>query len=60
VSFFETLTLCPAATRINFTIPEATPSGQYLVRIEHIGLHVAQSANGAQVRTFCLDICSSS
>jgi hypothetical protein len=27
--------------RINFTIPESTPPGEYLVRYEHIGLHEA-------------------
>lgn len=26
---------------VNFTIPKATPSGQYLLRVEHIALHIA-------------------
>ncbi|OAA61090.1 Glycoside hydrolase, family 61 [Niveomyces insectorum RCEF 264] len=35
------------------TIPKCLPDGDYLVRIEHIGLHVAQSAGGAQFYISC-------
>jgi len=38
---------------VSFTIPKNTPSGDYLVRAEHIGLHVAQSAGGAQFYVGC-------
>lgn len=40
-------------TTLGFTIPEATPSGDYLARIEHIGLHAASQANGAQFYLSC-------
>ena len=33
---------------VSFTLPTALPSGQYLVRMEAIALHVAQSYGGAQ------------
>ena len=32
-----------------FTVPKDTPTGDYLIRIEHIALHVAQSEGGAQL-----------
>lgn len=38
---------------MTFTIPAATPSGDYLIRVEHIGLHVAQSVGGAQFYISC-------
>ncbi|MCJ1312645.1 hypothetical protein MMC25_006320 [Agyrium rufum] len=41
------------ATQVNFTVPKATPTGQYLVRIEHIALHSASSAGGAQFYLSC-------
>ncbi|KAG8922451.1 hypothetical protein FRC02_011850 [Tulasnella sp. 418] len=37
----------------SFTIPSSVPTGQYLVRIEHIALHVAQSFGGAQFYIAC-------
>ncbi|KJA15577.1 lytic polysaccharide monooxygenase [Hypholoma sublateritium FD-334 SS-4] len=37
----------------NFTLPEALPSGQYLVRIEQIALHVASTFGGAQFYLSC-------
>lgn len=40
-------------TLVNFTIPKATPSGDYLFRVEQIGLHVAQSLGGAQFYLSC-------
>ena len=44
-----------------FTVPKNLPSGQYLVRIEQIALHVAQTYGGAQfyVRLYtseCVDM----
>ena len=41
------------AKQVTFTVPKATPSGEYLVRIEHIGLHVAQSSGAAQFYISC-------
>ena len=38
---------------VNFTVPAATPNGEYLFRVEHIGLHVAQSTGGAQFYISC-------
>jgi len=38
---------------VNFTIPAQLPSGQYLVRMEAIALHVAQSFGGAQFYIAC-------
>ncbi|EIM89471.1 uncharacterized protein STEHIDRAFT_118693 [Stereum hirsutum FP-91666 SS1] len=38
---------------VTFPIPSELPSGQYLVRIEHIALHVAQSYGGAQFYIAC-------
>lgn len=35
------------------TIPKCIPDGDYLFRIEHIGLHVAQSKGGAQFYISC-------
>ncbi len=34
---------------VNFTIPKSLPSGQYLLRLEQIALHVAGTYQGAQV-----------
>jgi hypothetical protein len=42
-----------AATTVTFKIPAGTPSGDYLFRVEHIGLHVAQSVGGAQFYISC-------
>ncbi|QRV79179.1 glycoside hydrolase family 61 protein [Ceratobasidium sp. AG-Ba] len=39
-----------------FKIPANTPPGQYLLRIEHIGLHVASSVGGAQFYISCAQI----
>ncbi|MCJ1442877.1 MAG: hypothetical protein MMC23_003374 [Stictis urceolatum] len=41
------------ATKVNFTIPKTTPSGNYLVRVEQIALHVAQSEGAAQFYLSC-------
>ncbi|KAH8109565.1 glycoside hydrolase family 61 protein [Phellopilus nigrolimitatus] len=38
---------------VTFTLPEALPSGQYLVRMEAIALHVASTYGGAQFYLSC-------
>ncbi|TFY82510.1 hypothetical protein EWM64_g1501 [Hericium alpestre] len=38
---------------VNFTLPTALPSGQYLVRMEAIALHVAPTFGGAQFYLSC-------
>jgi hypothetical protein len=43
-------------TSWNFTIPAEVPSGDYLVRFEHIGLHVASTVNGAQFYISCSQV----
>jgi hypothetical protein len=43
-------------TSVPFTIPAATPPGDYLFRIEHIGLHSASGKNGAQFYISCAQI----
>lgn len=43
-------------TTVPFTIPAATPPGDYLFRIEHIGLHSATAAKGAQFYISCAQI----
>ncbi|KAE9375896.1 lytic polysaccharide monooxygenase [Stipitochalara longipes BDJ] len=42
-----------SATSVSFTIPAAVPAGDYLFRIEHIGLHAASGVNGAQFYISC-------
>ncbi|KAL9082397.1 MAG: hypothetical protein Q9165_008902 [Trypethelium subeluteriae] len=37
------------ASSVTFTVPKDLPTGDYLIRIEHIALHVASSAGGAQL-----------
>ncbi|KAJ7289511.1 glycosyl hydrolase family 61-domain-containing protein [Mycena rebaudengoi] len=43
-------------TQVTFPIPPATPSGQYLIRIEHIALHVATTFGGAQFYIACAQV----
>ncbi|KAF7333713.1 hypothetical protein MVEN_02327700 [Mycena venus] len=43
-------------TQVTFPIPSETPSGQYLIRIEHIALHVASSFGGAQFYIACAQV----
>ncbi|KII84290.1 glycoside hydrolase family 61 protein [Plicaturopsis crispa FD-325 SS-3] len=38
---------------VSFTVPEALPTGQYLVRMEAIALHVASTFGGAQFYLSC-------
>ncbi|KAF2476502.1 uncharacterized protein BDR25DRAFT_375416 [Lindgomyces ingoldianus] len=44
------------AKQATVTIPKSLPSGDYLFRIEHIGLHSAGSAGGAQFYISCAQI----
>ncbi|KAK4216529.1 glycoside hydrolase [Rhypophila decipiens] len=43
-------------TTVNATIPAATPSGEYLLRVEQIALHMAMQANKAQFYLACSQI----
>ncbi|KAJ7121476.1 glycosyl hydrolase family 61-domain-containing protein [Mycena epipterygia] len=43
-------------SQVTFPIPAETPSGQYLIRIEHIALHVASSYGGAQFYIACAQV----
>ncbi|KAI2625589.1 glycoside hydrolase family 61 protein [Hypoxylon sp. NC1633] len=41
---------------VQVTIPKAVPSGRYLVRVESIALHQAQSVGGAQFYLSCAQV----
>ncbi|KAF2856826.1 lytic polysaccharide monooxygenase [Plenodomus tracheiphilus IPT5] len=41
---------------VSVTIPKNTPSGDYLLRVEHIALHQASNAGGAQFYISCAQI----
>jgi len=41
------------ATQVSVKLPSALPSGEYLFRVEHIALHSASSAGGAQFYISC-------
>ncbi|KAF9051856.1 fungal cellulose binding domain-containing protein [Panaeolus papilionaceus] len=43
-------------SQFTFTIPSSTPSGEYLVRVEHIALHSASSFGGAQFYISCAQV----
>ncbi|KAF2267748.1 hypothetical protein CC78DRAFT_456264 [Lojkania enalia] len=43
-------------TEVSFTIPQNVPSGKYLVRVESIALHQAQSPGGAQIYLSCAQV----
>ncbi|KAL6150066.1 hypothetical protein ACJBU6_11580 [Exserohilum turcicum] len=40
----------------NTTIPAATPTGDYLLRVEHIALHMAMQPNKAQFYLACSQV----
>ncbi|KAF2741441.1 hypothetical protein EJ04DRAFT_571531 [Polyplosphaeria fusca] len=44
------------ATKVTVPIPKSLPSGEYLFRVEHIGLHSAGSAGGAQFYISCAQV----
>lgn len=50
------LTSIPEKSTVSFTIPPATPSGKYLVRVESIALHQAQNVGGAQIYLSCAQV----
>ncbi|KAK4448755.1 lytic polysaccharide monooxygenase [Podospora aff. communis PSN243] len=41
---------------VDFVIPKNIPSGKYLVRVESIALHQAQSVGGAQIYVSCAQV----
>lgn len=41
---------------VNVTLPECIAPGEYLLRVEHVGLHSAQQAGGAQFYIGCAQI----
>jgi hypothetical protein len=41
---------------VEFTVPKSLPSGKYLVRVESIALHQAQSPGGAQIYLACAQV----
>lgn len=43
-------------SQVSFTLPKSLPSGEYLLRVEHIGLHSAGSAGGAQFYVSCAQV----
>jgi hypothetical protein len=43
-------------TEVDFQIPKNAPSGKYLVRVESIALHQAQSVGGAQIYLSCAQV----
>ena len=45
-----------AQTSFTFPLPKSLPSGQYLVRVEQIALHVASSYGGAQFYISCAQV----
>ncbi|KAF9029499.1 hypothetical protein BDZ89DRAFT_1112551 [Hymenopellis radicata] len=42
--------------QLTFAIPKNVPSGQYLLRVEHIALHAASSFGGAQFYISCAQL----
>ena len=40
---------CKDIDTITFTIPKSLPSGEYLIRAEHIALHSASSFGGGKL-----------
>jgi len=44
------------AKTVSFKLPAALPNGDYLLRVEHIGLHVAQSSGAAQFYLSCAQV----
>jgi hypothetical protein len=43
-------------TSVSIPVPKSLPSGEYLLRVEHIGLHSAGSSGGAQFYISCAQI----
>ncbi|KAJ7101358.1 glycosyl hydrolase family 61-domain-containing protein [Mycena belliarum] len=53
---YEIPAVTDGLSEVNFPIPSETPSGQYLIRVEHIALHVASSFGGAQFYIACAQV----
>ena len=49
VSSYSLVSTHAAQQEVTFTLPKSLPSGQYLLRLEQIALHVAGTYQGAQV-----------
>ncbi|CAE6439248.1 unnamed protein product [Rhizoctonia solani] len=47
---------CVGMTNVTFPIPSAVPSGEYLVRIEHIALHLALNYQKAEFYVSCAQV----
>ncbi|KAJ8115608.1 hypothetical protein OPT61_g2785 [Boeremia exigua] len=43
-------------TQVSVTVPRSTPSGEYLLRVEHIALHGANDVGGAQFYISCAQL----
>jgi hypothetical protein len=43
-------------TKVDVTIPKCIANGDYLLRVEHIGLHAASTIGGAQLYISCAQI----
>jgi len=43
-------------TVLDVKIPKCIPSGDYLLRVEHIGLHSASAVGGAQLYISCAQL----
>lgn len=41
---------------LDFVVPKSVPSCKYLVRVESIALHLAQSRGGAQIYLSCAQV----
>lgn len=52
----RTLTFDTTRTQVTFNIPKSVPSGQYLLRVEHIALHAASTQGGAQIYIGCAQL----
>lgn len=39
-----------------FTVPKSTPSGNYLIRMEHVAIHGASTVGGAQFYISCAQV----
>lgn len=43
-------------TQVSVQIPQCVANGDYLLRVEHIGLHASQSVGGAQFYIGCAQL----
>lgn len=50
------LTVSPDKASVSFPIPSCIESGDYLFRIEHVALHSASTAGGAQFYISCAQL----